>query len=200
VVAQLRAKGGNAHALQTDVTDADGCESLLAGLPPFDILINNAGINRPKPMTEVTEDDYNAVFDLNIRATYFVSRHVAGRMIAEGVRGSITHIADGPCGAANRTLYCASKHAVEGLTKAMAVELAPHGIRVNTIAPTFIETPMTRPLFEDEAFRSAVMSKVKLSRLGRAEDLMGAVVFLASDAAGMITGTSLIIDGGWTTE
>ncbi|MBZ9606014.1 SDR family NAD(P)-dependent oxidoreductase [Phyllobacterium chamaecytisi] len=202
VAARLRAKGGSAHALPMDVTDLDGCERLLEALPPFDILVNNAGANRPKPMTGVTVDDYDAVFDLNVRATYFISRHVAGRMIAEGVRGSIIHIGSqmGHVGAANRTLYCASKHAVEGLNKAMAVELAPYGIRVNTIAPTFIDTPMTRPFFEDEAFRSAIMSKIKLGRLGKAEDLMGAVVFLASDAAAMMTGASLIIDGGWTAE
>jgi NAD(P)-dependent dehydrogenase (short-subunit alcohol dehydrogenase family) len=106
----------------------------------------------------------------------------------------------GHIGGARRTVYCASKHALEGLTKAMAIELGPHGIRVNSLAPTFIETPMTRPFLADENFRNDVLGKIKLGRLGRVEDLMGAIVFLASDASSLMTGTSLVVDGGWTAE
>jgi NAD(P)-dependent dehydrogenase (short-subunit alcohol dehydrogenase family) len=106
----------------------------------------------------------------------------------------------GHVGAARRSIYCASKAGLEGLTKALAIELAPSRIRVNAIAPTFIETPMTKPFFSDEAFRKEVLSKIKLGRLGSVQDLMGAVVFLASDASALMTGTSLVIDGGWTAE
>ena len=140
--------------------------------------------------------------DLNVRAAFFVAQAVARRMIAAGRGGSIINISSqmGHVGAANRTIYCASKHALEGLTKAMAIELAPHGIRVNTIGPTFIETPMTRPFFENQAFRDSVLAKIKLGRLGRVEDVMGAVVFLASDASALMTGAALVVDGGWTAE
>jgi NAD(P)-dependent dehydrogenase (short-subunit alcohol dehydrogenase family) len=106
----------------------------------------------------------------------------------------------GHVGGARRSVYCASKWAIEGLTKAMAIELGPHKIRVNAIAPTFIETPMTRPFLKDEAFMNSVLDKIKLGRLGQVEDLMGAIVFLASDASALMTGTSLLVDGGWTAE
>jgi NAD(P)-dependent dehydrogenase (short-subunit alcohol dehydrogenase family) len=123
-------------------------------------------------------------------------------MIAAGRGGAIINISSqmGHVGGPNRTVYCASKHALEGLTKAMAIELAPHRIRVNTLAPTFIETPMTKPFFENETFRNDVLSKIKLGRIGQLSDLTGAIVFLASDASALMTGSSLVIDGGWTAE
>jgi len=199
----IKTSGGRALALALDVTQTERLEEALLGLPPFDILVNNAGTNRPKPMREATIEDYDAVFSLNVRAAYFVSKCVTTRLIAEKRGGAIINVSSqmGHVGAANRTLYCASKHALEGLTKAMAVELAPAGIRVNSIAPTFIRTAMTQPFFDaDPGFEATVLSKIKLGRLGRPEDLMGAVAFLASDAASMITGASLVIDGGWTAE
>jgi len=199
----INASGGRAEALAIDLTQTTQVEAALATLPPFDILVNNAGANRPKPMREVSTDDFDAVFGINVRAAYFVAKSVATRLVAERRGGSIINISSqmGHVGAANRTLYCASKHALEGLTKAMAVELAPAGIRVNAIAPTFIETSMTKPFFEaDPAFAAQVIAKIKLGRLARPEDLMGAVVFLASDASSMVTGASLLIDGGWTAE
>lgn len=194
--------GGSASALVLDVTDTEAVEKAMDAEPRFDILVNNAGGNRPGPFVETRVDDYDWVMNVNVRATFFLSRAVTRKMIAEGAEGSIIMISSqmGHVGAANRTIYCASKHAVEGLTKAMAVELGPHGIRVNSLAPTFIETPMTRPFFQNEAFRADVLRKIKLGRLGEVEDLMGAVVYLASDASSLVTGASLKIDGGWTAE
>lgn len=200
--AAIAARGGSADALRLDVTRADLVRDTLAARPTFDILVNNAGTNRPKPFVEVSEADFDHVAGLNLRAAFFVAQAVAARLIAEGRPGSIVNISSqmGHVGAANRSVYCATKHAVEGLTKALAVELAPAGIRVNAIAPTFIETPMTRPYFEDEDFRAAVLGKIKLGRLGVPADIMGAVVYLVSDASALVTGTSLLVDGGWTAE
>ena len=200
--AELREAGHAAAALMMDVTDQPAVAAAFAAAAPFDILVNNAGTNRPRPFLEVTEDDYDAIMGLNLRAAFFVAQAAARRMVADGTRGAILHISSqmGHVGSARRTVYCASKHGLEGLTKAMAIDLAPHGIRVNTIGPTFTETPLTRPFFEDAAFRDDTLRRIKLGRLGQVEDLMGAVVFLASDAAAMVTGTSLLIDGGWTAE
>lgn len=202
VAAALRAKGHNADARAIDVTGIPAVERALEDAPPFDILVNNAGTNRPKPLTSVTPEDYDAVLGLNLRAAFFVAQAVARRMIDTETRGTLIHMSSqmGHVGGPNRTLYCASKWGLEGLSKAMALDLAPHGIRSNTIAPTFVETPMTRPFFADAEFRDSVLAQIKLGRLGKVEDLMGAVVFLASDAAAMVTGTSLLIDGGWTAE
>lgn len=195
-------RGGSAEALVLDVLDVAAVRATLDRLEPFHVLVNNAGTNRPKPMTDITADDFDAVMDLNVRAAYFVAQAVAARMAATGVRGSIINVSSqmGHVGWSKRTVYCASKHAIEGLTKAMAVEFGPAGIRVNTIGPTFIVTEMTRPYFEDEAFRSAVLSKIKLGRLGEVEDVMGPILFLASDASAMVTGTALLVDGGWTAD
>jgi len=190
VASAIRQRGGRAAALGVDVIDVDGTREAIASLPPFDILVANAGTNRPKPMTDVTEDDYDAVLDLNLKGTYFVSQLVARTMVEAGISGSIVLMSSqmGHVGATGRTLYCASKHALEGLVKAMALELGPHRIRVNAVAPTFIETPMTEPFFRDQAFRRDVLSRIKLGRIGQVEDLMGAVLYLASDASAMVTG------------
>lgn len=200
--AAIREAGGGADRLCLDVLDAKKFADAVEAAEPYDIFINNAGTNRPKPMVEVSEDDFDAVMDLNVRAAYFAAQAVVRRLLGAKRPGSIINVSSqmGHVGSPNRTIYCASKFAIEGLTKAMAVELAPHGIRVNTIAPTFIETPMTRPFFENESFRTFVLDKIKLGRLGQVEDVMGAIVFLASDAAALITGTSLVVDGGWTAE
>lgn len=198
----IRARGEAAEALVLDVGDIDAVRTALAARPAFDILVNNAGTNRPKPFGEVTVDDYDAVLDLNLKAAFFVAQAVAARMVEEGGKGSIIHMTSqmGHVGGPRRTLYCASKWALEGLSKAMALDLAPHGIRVNTIAPTFIETPLTKPFFEDKTFLDSVLAKIKLGRLGQVEDLMGAIVFLASDASALMTGASMVVDGGWTAD
>ena len=163
---------------------------------------SDAGTNRPRPFLEVTADDYDAIMGLNVRAAFFVAQAAARRLAGAGRPGSIIHMSSqmGHVGGARRTVYCASKHAIEGLCKAMAVELGPLGIRVNTICPTFIETPLTRPYFEDPVFRADVLDRIKLGRLGQPADLMGAVVFLASDASGLMTGSAVMVDGGWTAE
>jgi NAD(P)-dependent dehydrogenase (short-subunit alcohol dehydrogenase family) len=165
-------------------------------------VVNNAGTNRPNPFTAVPVEDFDVVMGLNVRAAFFAAQAVTRRMIAAGMPGSIINMSSqmGHVGGANRSLYCASKWAMEGFSKAMAIELAPHGIRVNTLCPTFIETPLTKPFFENVAFKESVLSKIKLGRLGTVEDLMGAVVFLASDASALMTGSALIVDGGWTAD
>jgi len=196
------AAGGAASPLVLDVLDPAQVAATLAELPSFDILVNNAGTNRPKPFLEVSVEDFDAVLDLNLRAAYFVAQAVARGMVGAGRGGSIINISSqmGHVGAVRRTIYCASKHALEGLTKAMAVDLAPHKIRVNSVGPTFIETPMTAPFFADPAFRASVLEKIKLGRLGQVEDVMGAVLFLASDASALMTGSAMVVDGGWTAD
>jgi NAD(P)-dependent dehydrogenase (short-subunit alcohol dehydrogenase family) len=198
----IRARGQAADALVLDVTDLAAVQAAVARAAPFEILVNNAGTNRPAPFTEVTVDDFDAVFALNVRAAFFMAQAVARALVAAGRPGSIINISSqmGHVGGARRTVYCASKHAMEGFTKAMAIELAPHKIRVNTLGPTFVETPLTRPFFENEKFRNDVLARIKLGRLGQVEDLTGAVVFLASDASALMTGAALVVDGGWTAE
>ncbi len=198
----MRDAGGAAEAVVLDVSDIAAVGDFFASRPAFDILVNNAGTNRPKPLCDVTVEDYDAVLDLNVKSAFFVAQGCARAMIAAGMQGSLIHMGSqmGHVGGPNRTLYCASKWALEGMSKAIALDLAAHGIRSNTIAPTFIETPMTRPFFDDPAFKASVLAKIKLGRIGRVEDLMGAIVFLASDASALVTGTSLVVDGGWTAD
>ena len=198
----IRARGQQAEPLTLDVRDVDAVKTAVAAQAPFEILVNNAGTNRPAPFIDVKVEDFDFVFGLNVRAAYFVAQAVARRLLEAKKPGSIINISSqmGHVGGPTRTVYCATKHAMEGFTKAMAIELAPHKIRVNTLAPTFIETPMTRPFFQNEAFRKDTLARIKLGRLGQLEDLTGAIVFLASDASALMTGTSLVIDGGWTAE
>jgi NAD(P)-dependent dehydrogenase (short-subunit alcohol dehydrogenase family) len=199
---EIRARGQQASPLTLDVRDVAAVKTAIAAQAPFDILVNNAGTNRPAPFVDVTVEDFDFVFELNVRAAYFVAQAVARALVAAKKPGSIINMSSqmGHVGGPTRTVYCATKHAMEGFTKAMAIELAPHKVRVNTLAPTFIETPMTRPFFQNEAFRKDTLARIKLGRLGQLEDLTGAIVFLASDASALMTGTSLVIDGGWTAE
>ena len=198
----LRHTGAHADAHCLDVTDLAAVASFFESRPAFDVLVNNAGTNRPKSVLEVTVADYDAVLNLNLRSAFFVAQAMARRMVAEGAHGSLIHIGSqmGHVAAAGRTLYCASKWGLEGFSKALALDLASHGIRSNTIAPTFIETPLTQPFLAEPAFRAWVLEKIKLGRIGQVEDLMGGVFFLASDASALMTGTSLLIDGGWTAD
>jgi NAD(P)-dependent dehydrogenase (short-subunit alcohol dehydrogenase family) len=198
----ITAAGGKASSLVADVTDAGRIAALIAEAPPFDILLNNAGSNRPAHFLDVAPEDFDAVATLNLRAAFFTSQAVARALVKAQRPGSIIHMSSqmGHVGGAHRTVYCATKHAIEGLTKAMAIDLGPRGIRVNSIGPTFIETPLTRPFFEEAGFRDRVLAKIKLGRVGQVEDIMGAVVFLASDASGLMTGSAMIIDGGWTSD
>jgi NAD(P)-dependent dehydrogenase (short-subunit alcohol dehydrogenase family) len=198
----IRAKGQQASSLALDIRDLDAVQSAIGTQPPFDILINNAGTNRPASFVDVTSTDFDFVFGLNVRAAYFVAQAVARRLIEAERGGVIINVSSqmGHVGAANRSVYCATKHAMEGFTKAMAIELAPHNIRVNSLAPTFIETPMTRPFFQNESFRRDTLNRIKLGRLGQLQDLTGPILFLASDASALMTGSSLVVDGGWTAE
>jgi len=200
--AAIRSLGQQADVLVLDVTDLAAMQRALAATAPFGILLNNAGTNRPKPLLEVSIEDFDAIMTLNVRAAYFVAQAVARRLIEAKEAGSIINVSSqmGHVGAANRSVYCASKHAMEGFTKAMAIELAPHHIRVNSLGPTFLDTPLTRPFFQNRAFRDEVVSKIKLGRLGTVDDLLGAILFLASDASCLMTGSALVIDGGWTAD
>jgi NAD(P)-dependent dehydrogenase (short-subunit alcohol dehydrogenase family) len=198
----VRATGQNAQSIVCDVTDSRQVEEAVEFLEQIDILVNNAGLNVPEPFLEVSEENLDRVLAVNVKGVFLVAQAAARRMVEHGEGGSIINVSSqmGHVGAPRRTVYCATKHAVEGLTKAMAVELAPHNVRVNSVAPTFVETPMTKPFLEDETIREDTLSRIPLGRLGRVEDVTGAVVFLASPTAGLITGTSLLVDGGWTAQ
>lgn len=200
VVAALQAAGHKAEAMTLDITDLEAVNAELASRDAFSILVNSAGLARHKSALDTSPDDYDAVMDVNVRAAYFLCTQVARGMKAAGNGGSILNISSqmAHVGGIDRTVYCASKHALEGMTKAMAIEWGAEQIRINTICPTFIRTALTAATFEDPERRAWIESKIKLGRVGEVEDMMGAVVFLASDAASMITGTSLLIDGGWT--
>ncbi|GGK37683.1 SDR family NAD(P)-dependent oxidoreductase [Salinarimonas ramus] len=196
-VAAIREAGGSARALPLDVADVAAMRAAVEREGPFDILVNAAGMARHGPALETREDDFDAVMNVNLRGTYFLTQAVARGMVAGG---SIVTISSqmGLVGGVDRAVYCASKHAVEGMTKAMAIEWGPRGIRVNTVCPTFIRTPLTEATFADPERLAWIRSKIKLPRVGVPQDVMGAVVFLASDAAAMITGSALVVDGGWT--
>jgi NAD(P)-dependent dehydrogenase (short-subunit alcohol dehydrogenase family) len=198
----IRARGGSARAVALDVGDLDGFARIVANAEPYEIFVNNAGLNRPQPFAEVTSDNFDLIMGLNVRAAFFAAQAVARRLMGTQRPGSIINVSSqlGQVGAAGRSVYCASKFAVEGFSKAMALELAEHGIRVNTLCPTFIETPMTQPFLAQPDVKAWVLSKIKLGRVGRVEDLMGAILFLASDASALMTGSSLVVDGGWTAE
>jgi NAD(P)-dependent dehydrogenase (short-subunit alcohol dehydrogenase family) len=194
--------GMAAQTLPLDITDVAATEAALGGLPAFDILVNSAGMARHSPATETLPEDFDLASNLNFRAAYFLTRTVAARLIAEGRPGSLINISSqmAHVGGIDRAVYSATKHAVEGMTKSMAIEWGPHGIRVNTVAPTFIRTALTAATFANPERAAWIASKIKLGRAGEVTDIMGAVAFLASDAAALITGTSLIVDGGWTAD
>ena len=196
----LRARGDKAHVLVLDVTDTAAVEEAVSAHGPFQVLVNNAGTNRPKPFEDVTEDDVDTLLALNTKAAFFVVRAVASGLKKAGLPGSIVQMSSqmGHVGGVHRSIYCATKHALEGMSKALALELGPYGIRVNTVCPTFIDTPMTHDWLATPAFRDQVLSKIPMGRVGRVEDVMGAVLFLASDAAALVTGSALMVDGGWT--
>jgi len=206
VVAELGAAGLRAHALVCDVTDNAAVKAAIEALSALDILVNNAGTNAPEPFVAVSEANLDKMLDLNVRAMFLTAQTAVKKMLELPERktrgGSVIHISSqmGHVGAPTRTVYCMTKHAIEGLTKAMAVELAPHNIRVLSIAPTFLMTPLTAPMFAKPEFAHWVMERIPLGRLGQLEEVASAVVFAASDAASLMTGTSLVVDGGWTAQ
>ncbi len=202
IMDKLTSEGRKAQVLQLDVTDIDATAVAVAQQGPFDILVNSAGLARHSKASETALDDFNAVLDLNIRGAYFLTQAVAKGLLAAGRPGSLINISSqmAHVGGLERAVYCATKHAVEGFTKAFAIEWGKAKIRVNTICPTFILTDLTKATFEQPQKRAWIEDKIKLGRVGEVEDIMGAVAYLASDASALVTGTALMIDGGWTAE
>ena len=202
LVDEMKAAGMSASALPLDVSDVADTQAAVAVNGPFDILVNSAGLARHSPAADTTEADFDVAADLNVKGAYFLTQAVAKGLLAAGKPGSLINISSqmAHVGGIDRAVYCATKHAVEGFTKSMAIEWGKAGIRINTICPTFILTDLTRPTFEDPEKRAWIEDKIKLGRAGEVEDIMGAVVFLASQASAMVTGTSLLVDGGWTAE
>ncbi len=200
---RIVADGGYAQAVVCDVTDPSAVQAVFDTIERLDILVNNAGGNIPAGFTDVTVEQLDNLLQLNVRAVFLTAQAAARKMLGNGqAGGAIINMSSqmGHVGAERRSVYCMTKHAVEGLTKAMALELATHNIRVNTVAPTFVETPMTKEFFKDETFRDWVMQRLPMGRLLPAHDVAMAVCYLASPAAAMITGTSLKLDGGWTAQ
>ncbi|MCA3646718.1 MAG: SDR family oxidoreductase [Methylobacterium sp.] len=202
VATAIRDAGGKAEAQALDITDLAATAAFVAQAGPFDVLVNSAGMARHAPALDTTPEDYDAAMNLNLRAAYFLTREVARGLIAAKKPGSLIQVSSqmGHIGGPDRAVYCANKHALEGMTKAMALEWAAHGIRVNTLCPTFIRTPLAEQTLAIPERKAWILTKIKLGRIGEIEDLMGPIVFLASGASALMTGTHLIIDGGWTAE
>lgn len=202
LAAEMAAAGMSVKTLCVDVSDVEATEAAVAANGPFDVLVNSAGTARHSPATETSDTDFDAVSHLNIKGAYFLTRAVAKGLIAAGKQGSLINISSqmAHVGGIDRAVYSATKHAVEGFTKSMAIEWGAHGIRVNTICPTFIRTALTASTFANPERRKWIEGKIKLGRVGEVTDIMGGVVYLASDASALVTGTSLLIDGGWTAE
>jgi NAD(P)-dependent dehydrogenase (short-subunit alcohol dehydrogenase family) len=202
VAAAMTQAGHSAEAMVGDIADIESMAAAIGSLRPLDIFVNSAGLARHTPVVDTEPADFDAVMNVNLRGAYFAAQAVAKSMIADGKPGSIITISSqmAVVGGVDRAVYCGSKHAVEGFTKAMAIEFGPHRIRVNTICPTFIRTPLTEQTFSRPERVRWIEEKIKLGRVGEVEDIMGAVTFLASDAAALITGTALMIDGGWTAD
>lgn len=204
--AAIVAAGGACDYAVLDVTDTAAVKTFAASCAAFDVVVNNAGMARNTRLIDMTDANYDAVMALNVRSVFMLTRELVAQMQADNAAQgrmaprSIINISSqmGIVGGPNRTLYCASKHALEGFTKALAWELAGDGIRVNTLCPTFIETELTKPYLADPAFKQFVTSRIARGTLGQLTEVMGPVVFLASDAASLVTGSALMLDGGWT--
>ncbi len=202
VVAQMTEAGLQAKALSLDVSDVAETEAAIAADGPFDVLVNSAGLAIHSPALETTEADFDAVSNINVKGAYFLTRAVANGLISANKPGSLINITSQMAlvGGIDRAVYCATKHAVEGFTKAMAIEWGKQGIRVNTLGPTFIRTPLTEQTFSNPDRVAWIMDKIKLGRVGEVTDMMGPVVYLASDASALMTGAHLSLDGGWTAD
>jgi NAD(P)-dependent dehydrogenase (short-subunit alcohol dehydrogenase family) len=202
VISAMRAAGFAAEGIVADISDIEAMKTAIMGIRPLDILVNSAGMARHAPAIDTDPVQFDAVMNVNLRGAFFASTAAAQAMIDDGRTGSIINISSqmAVVGGIDRSVYAASKHAVEGFTKSMAIELGPHGIRVNTICPTFVRTPLTEQTFSQPARVKWIEDKIKLNRVGEVEDIMGAVQFLASDASSLVTGSALMIDGGWTAD
>ena len=199
-LASLASRLGGAIEIWVEDVKERSFRERLERVDRLDILFNNAGTNAPQPFVDITEDVLDEMIELNVRALFSAAQSAARVMLRSGNGGSIINMSSqmGHIGAPNRTAYCMTKHAVEGLTKSMGVELASRGIRVNSVAPTFIETPMTVPMFEDKAFKQWALDCIPMGRIGQLREVVAAVMFLASPDSSLMTGSSLKIDGGWT--
>jgi NAD(P)-dependent dehydrogenase (short-subunit alcohol dehydrogenase family) len=202
VADRVGAAGGHALVNVCDVTDTEALQRTIRQLSPVDVLVNCAGGNQPEPALDVAPDTFERLWRLNVQSTFFASQAADRSMIDGGLPGGIINVSSqmGHVGAPLRTVYCTSKHAIEGLTKALAVELAADNIRVVSIAPTFVRTEMTAAQLDDPAIGPALLAQIPLGRFATAQQVASAVVYAASDAAGALTGTSIVIDGGWTAK
>ena len=198
----MKDKGWSATATVLDVTNVADMTAMIASELPFDVAVNSAGLARHGPSLETTPEDFDAVVDVNLKGAYFFNQAIAKRLIEAGRPGSIINISSqmGHVGGIERAVYCGTKFGVEGFTKAQAIEWGPRGVRVNTICPTFILTDLTKKVFDNPERLAWVEDKIKLGRVGQVEDIMGAVIYLASDAGSLVTGTSILVDGGWTAD
>jgi len=196
----INSLGYKSSYVAIDVNDEKAISKLIEDRDPFDILINNAGTNKPAKLIDTDLNDFDYVMSLNVRSVINLTKNVVKKMLHNNIKGSIINVSSqmGHVGGPNRTTYCSSKFAIEGFTKSLAIELGPNGIRVNTVCPTFIQTPMTEPFLKDEEFKKTTIGMIPLGRLGEVKDLMGPFVFLASDASSLMTGSSILVDGGWT--
>lgn len=201
VVEAISAAGWSARALPLDQTDLGVLAQTFEG-PAFDVVVNSAGMARHSPALETTPQDYDAVLDVDLRSAYFLSAYAAKAMKREAKPGSIIHISSqmGHVGGVERAVYSAAKHGLEGMVKSMAIEWGELGIRINTLCPTFIRTPLTAPTFANPERAAWILEKIKLGRVGEVSDIMGGLIYLASKASAMVTGTALMIDGGWTAD
>ena len=200
LVNQMKKRNYEVQILVMDINNVEETKEIISSQSSYDILVNSAGIAKHSAAKDTVLDDYDIVMNTNLRGAYFLTQSVSKKLISSKKPGSLINISSqmGLVGGQERAVYCASKHAVEGFTKAMAIELGVHNIRVNTICPTFILTEMTQKTFEVPEKRNWIESKIKIGRIGKIEDIMGAVVYLASDASSLVTGSSLLVDGGWT--
>ena len=198
----IKINGNSAEVAKLDISDMDSINLFFKNQKPFDILVNSAGLGRHSPAVETTPEEFDKVMDVNLRGAYFLSQAVARGLIEAKKPGSLINISSqmGHVSGVDRAVYSASKHAVEGFTKGMAIEWGPHQIRVITICPTLIRTPLTQSTFDNSERKKWIEDKIKIGRVGEIEDVMGAVIFLASEASSLITGSALMIDGGWTAD
>ena len=198
-VNKMKSEGFSVSGVPMDVTNIDSVNNLMNEFYDIDILVNSAGIARHTPTIDTTVADFDDVMSVNVRSAYFLAQSAAKKMIAKGVGGSIIQISSqmAHVGGIDRAVYCGTKHAIEGINKSMAMEFGPHKIRVNSICPTFVRTPFTESTFKDPEKVKWIEAKIKVGRVGEVEDIMGAVKFLASDVSAMVTGSSILIDGGW---